>query len=223
MKKNIAFIFLTALIAVASCSRNHIPSIAEEKTATHKIIAILPVEMIYTGSKPKNLNEEEILKIEENESKIFQQFLHDNILKNGNTNRYMLTVSVQNYINTISLLDSNKISIHDSWHKTDKELMKLLNVDAVVRMKVQEKRYMSDVASRGIDYGRQVAGAVFKKNIYIPNKTNDINASCSLISNGETLWNHNYRATADWNSPADYVINNITNNFSYYLPYRHRR
>ena len=78
MKKNIAFIFLTALIAVASCSRNHIPSIAEEKTATHKIIAILPVEMIYTGSKPKNLNEEEILKIEENESKIFQQFLHGN-------------------------------------------------------------------------------------------------------------------------------------------------
>jgi hypothetical protein len=223
MKKNILFGITIVFIVVASCRRNHIPSMAEDKMAGHRIIAILPAEIIYTGSKPKNVTETDITKMEESESKMFQQFLHDNILRDGNTTQYTLTVSVQNYINTLALLTDNKISIRDSWYKTDEELVKLLNVDAVVRMKVQLKRYMSDKASMGIDYGRQIVGAVLKKNIYIPSKTNDVIASCSLVSKGETLWNKNYRREADWDTPADYVVNNITRNFAYYIPYKHRR
>ena len=216
---------LTAAIFLicTSCSRNHVPSMAEEKTASHKSVAVLPVEMIMTGTRPKNLTDEDIRKIEETESKTFQQFLHDNILRNGNTDRYMLMVTVQNYINTINLLNENNISIRNSWFKTDDELCRILNVDAVIRMKVQEKKYMSDHASMGIDYGRQVIGAVFKKNVYVPNKTNDILASCSIISKGETLWNDNYKSSSDWDTQPEYVINNITRNFASRLPYRKRR
>ncbi len=139
MKNYVLLAIAGFFIINSSCRRNHVPSMAEEKTAGHKIIAVLPVEIIFTGTRPKNITEEDIIKIEETESKTFQQFLHDNILRNGNTDQYMLMVSVQNYINTIAMLNENKISIRDSWYKTDEELTRLLNVDAVVRMKVQKK------------------------------------------------------------------------------------
>jgi hypothetical protein len=224
MKRQLILAIAAFVVLGASCRRKaYVPSPAEEKTASHRVIAVLPVEMIYTGTRPKNITDSAIVKLEESESRVFQQFLHDNILRNGNNDRYMLMVSVQNYINTNSILKDNKITIRESWHKTDEELAGILKVDAVVRMKVQEKRYMSDAASMGIDYGRQVVGEIFKRSVNVPNKTNDILASCSIISKGETLWNNNYRSASDWDTPPEQVINNITNNFAYRIPYRLRR
>jgi hypothetical protein len=220
--KTFILVLSASLLLLASCSRNRVSSSVIQKTARHRVVAILPAEMIYTGTKPKNAKEEDLVKQEESESRIFQQYLHDNILQNGNTGRYSLTVSIQNYSNTLSLLSDNNISLQDSWYKTDDELCKILKVDAVVRMKIQKRRYMSDAASMGIDYGRQVVGAVLKRNVYAPSKTNDIIASCSIISNGETVWNDNYRRSADWDTPADYVVNNITENFANRIPYRQR-
>ncbi len=223
MKKFIPLIPALFVLINGSCSRNHAPSAVYQKTARHRVVAVLPAEMIYTGTKPKNAKEEDLAKTEEEESKIFQQYLHDNIIQNGNTGRYFLTVSVQNYTNTLQLLSENNISLHDSWYKSDEELCKLLKVDAVIKMKIQKKRYMSDAASMGVDYGRQVLGAVLKRNVYAPSKTNDIIASCSIVSNGETVWNDNYRRATDWDTPADYVVNNITENFANHIPYRQRQ
>jgi hypothetical protein len=214
--KNIYYLLFTIAL-FSACNRR-----VAQKTDTHRTIAVLPAEMIFTGKQPKNITPEDIAKMEEAESKTFQQFLHDNILQNGNTAYYTLQVAVQNYINTISLLSENNISIRESWYKTDEELEKILKVDAVIRMKIQKNRYMSDAASMGIDYGRQIIGAVTQRNIYVPNKTNDIIATCSVVSNGETLWNNNYRRAANWNVSPDEVINNITGNFARRLPYRKR-
>ena len=223
MKKNIPLLSIVIILIATSCSRNHVPSVVYQKTAKHRIVAVLPAEMIYTGTPPKDAKQEDLAKMEESESKIFQQFLHDNILQNGNNGRYALSVSVQNYNNTLQLLSENNVSLHDSWYKSDADLCKILKVDALIRMKIQKKRYMSDAASMGIDYGRQIIGAVLKKNVYVPNKTNDIFASCSIVSNGETIWNDNYRKAADWDTPADLVVNNITENFAYRIPYRQRQ
>ncbi len=220
MNKNL--LLLLAVFVFVSCNRHTPSSAVYDKTASHRVVAVLPAEMMYTGTLPKNVKQEDLDKMEEQESKIFQQYLHDNILLEGNTGRYALSVSVQNYTNTLSLLEDNNISFKDSWYKTDAELCNILKVDAVIRMKIQKKRYMSDAASMGIDYGRQIVGAVLKRNVYAPSKTNDIMASCSIISKGETVWNDNYRRAADWNTPADQVVNNITSNFAYHIPYRKR-
>jgi hypothetical protein len=222
MKKTVLPL-LAFFVLLISCSRNRVPSAVYQKTAKHRIVAVLPAEMIYTGTPAKNVKQEDLAKTEESESKIFQQFLHDNILQNGNNGRYALSVSVQNYTNTLQLLSENNISLQYSWHKSDEELCKILKVDALIRMKIQKKRYMSDGASMGIDYGRQVLGAVLKRNVYAPSKTNDIYASCSIVSNGETVWNDNYKRAADWDTPADLVVNNITENFAYRIPYRQRQ
>jgi hypothetical protein len=220
MKKIIPL--LAAAVLLASCNRHTSSSSVYQKTASHRVVAILPAEMIYTGVPPKNVKQEDLEKLEEQESKIFQQYLHDNILQNGNTPRYSLTVSVQNYMNTLQLLADHNISFRDSWYKTDTALCNILKVDAVIRLRIQKKRYMSDAASMGIDYGRQIVGAVLKRNVYAPSKTNDIMASCSIVSKGETVWNDNYKRASDWDTPADHVVNNITENFANHIPYRQR-
>jgi len=199
----------------------------EQQTARHHIIAILPAEMIFTGAQPKNITEEAIARIEENESTTFQTYLYNGILRNANTKKYYSTINVQDISTTQKMLQDNGISVRDSWKEDDKKLTQILGVDAVVRMRIQKKRYMSDLASMGIDMGRQVLyqiGSVAKFPVpYVSNKTNDIYASCNLVSNNQTLWNDNYKGSADYNVPSEQVIDEITDSFGRHFPYRKKK
>jgi hypothetical protein len=229
MKKNLPLLS-TAFLAIfllASCSRkNYAVSYFDQQTMHHKLIAILPAEMIFTGIQPKDLSTEDIAKIEENESRIFQNYLFNNILRYANTRKYYTAVGIQDISSTQKLLEDNHISIRDSWREDDRKLAKILGVDAVVRMRIQKKRYMSDLASLGVSYGQQVLyqiGNVGKYVPYIPNKTNDIYASCNIVSNNQTLWNDDYRGSSNYNLSSERVIDNITDNFGQHFPYRKRR
>ena len=192
-----------AIVFFSACSHKHyVTSYFDQQTANHKLIAVLPAEMIFTGIQPKELSTGDIAKIEENESRIFQSYLVNSILRYANTNRYYMSVGVQDISTTEKLLEDNGISIRDSWKEDDKKLAKILGVDAVVRMRIQKKRYMSDLASMGISYGQQVLyqiGNVGKYVPYITNKTNDIYASCNVVSNNQTLWNDDYRGASNYN------------------------
>lgn len=229
MKKNLPYLRIAFLAVVffSSCSqKQYAVSYFDQQTAHHKLIAVLPAEMIFTGIQPKDINPEDIAKIEENESRIFQNYLFSSILRNANTNRYYTAVGVQDISTTLKLLEDNNISIRDSWREDDRKLEKVLGVDAIVRMRIQKKRYMSDLASLGVSYGQQVLyqiGNVGKYIPYVPNKTNDIYASCNVVSNNQTLWNDDYRGSSNYNVSSERVIDNITDNFGRHFPYRKRR
>src|SRR5690349_21257231 len=152
MKKFIPTVGFAVIICFAiSCSHKYYKaSNFEEKTADHKRAAILPAEIILTGKQPKNLDPEQIAAIEEQESISFQQALYNSILRHANSNRYETTVNFQDVNETIQLLKENNIDIRQSWKMSDKELTKLLGVDAVVKMRVTKQRYLSDEASYGI-------------------------------------------------------------------------
>jgi hypothetical protein len=229
MKKNLPYLSFafTAIILTSSCShKNYTTSYFDQQTANHRIIAVLPAEMIFTGTQPKDVSAEEIEKIEETESRMFQNYLFSSILRYANSNRYYTAVGLQDISTTQKLLEENNISIRDSWRQDDKKLAQLLGVDAVVRMRIQKKRYMSDLASFGVGYGTQVLnqiGNVGKYIPYVPNKTNDIYASCNVVSNNQTLWNDDYRGSSNYNVSSEKVIDNITDNFGRHFPYRKRR
>lgn len=229
MKKDLPYVSIALLfiLFVSACSRKHYPvSYFDQKTVHHRLIAVLPAEMIFTGTQPKNISPEDIAKIEESESRIFQNYLFNSILRNANTNRYYTAVGVQDISTTLRLLEDNNISIRDSWREDDRKLEKLLGVDAVVRMRIQKKRYMSDLASLGVSYGQQVLnqiGNVGKYVPYVPNKTNDIYASCNIVSENQTLWNDDYRGSSNYNVSSERVIDDITDNFGRHFPYRKRR
>ncbi len=228
MKKALLFFTCLSVFIILSCSHKYYTSsFFDQQTAKHKIVAVLPAEMIFTGKQPENLAPEDIARIEESESKNFQQSLYNSILRYANSKKYFTRINLQDIVMTQKLLEDNNISPRAAWKKDDKELASILGVDAVVRMRIQKQRYMSDLASYGISWGRQVVystGLGSKIPIpYVPNKTNDIYASCDIVSNNQTLWNDNYKGASDWNSPSNVVIENITDNFGRHFPYKRRR
>jgi len=228
MKKSLRILsMLLIVIFLAACShKNYTSSYFEQQTVHHKLIAVLPAEMIFTGVQPKDLSPGDIAKIEEAESKLFENYLVNSILKYANTQKYYTTIGVQDISTTQKLLEDSGISIRDSWKEDDKKLTQILGVDAIVRMRIQKKRYMSDLASMGVSYGQQVLyqiGNVGKYVPYVPNKTNDIYASCNVVSNNQTLWNDDYRGTSNYNVSSERVIDEITDNFGRHFPYRKRR
>jgi hypothetical protein len=219
----------TITVAILSTSCSHKYYLAQDfstKTKDHQTIAILPAEMVFTGNLPKNLKPEDIARLEEKESLTFQETLYSSILKNANRKKSRLTVDVQDISNTQKLLKEKNISLRDSWVMKDEDLKELLGVDAIVRMRIQKERYMSDLASYGIGVANriilgQTVGAVFP--MPLPgNRTSDIFASCSLSSNGTSLWNDKYNRASDWSKPSVKIIENITNKFGKHFPYKQK-
>ncbi len=223
MKLNFTFLAVVMVISFSSCHRYYTSSSFNEKTSKHKRIAVLPPQVVVTGNLPKNYSISYLDELTEKESKLFQEALYTNILTRGNTGKYVLDVMVQPYTNTLATLEKNNISVSESWTMDDKELTELLGVDAVVRTSIQKERFMSDLASAGIDAGRKILDAVLKQAgtvPTVPNRTNNIRATCSVVSNGEALWNDSYSESSDWNTPANTIIEDITNSFARHFPYK---
>lgn len=228
MKKAIPFILVIVLAISTSCSHKYYTnSFFEQQTANHKVIAVLPSEIVFTGKQPKELTPEQIAKVEEEESKAFQMSLYGSIMRYANTNKTYMWVGVQDVAKTINTLEENKITIRDSWKMDDKKLASMLGVDAIVRMQITQKRYMSDYASYGVTIGRNVIHETPLGNkLPIPSslgKTEDIYAYCSVVSNSVTLWNNSYKGAADWNNPSNEIIENITGAFGRNFPYKRRK
>lgn len=228
MKKFIPAFLLIAVIVSTSCSRKYYGnSFFDQQTANHKVIAVLPSEIVFTGKQPKDVTAEQIAKMEEEESKAFQMSLYSNILRHANNNKSYMFVGVQDVTKTMNTLEENQITIRDSWKADDKKLAALLGVDAIVRMQIKQKRYMSDYASYGVTVGRSVISQIPGGNrLPIPSslgKTEDIYAYCSVVSNSITLWNNSYKSSADWDNPSNVIIENITDAFGRNFPYKKRR
>ena len=227
MKKTIPYLLFTCTLISTGCSRkNYANSFFYQQTLNHKTIAVLPAEMIFTGKQPKDLSEEDIKKIEEEESRQFQMSLYSSILRHANSGRYYMFVNVQDISKTFNTLQENEISLRDSWKMDASKLAELLGVDAVVKMQVTKKRYMSDKASYGVSVARTIIRATpISGKIPIPHnlgKTEDISAYCSVVSKDVTLWNNHYKSSADWDNPSNVIIENITNSFGANFPYKKR-
>jgi hypothetical protein len=229
MKKNLlpGFIAILLLFLFSCSNKYYTASNFEEKTEDHKVVAILPAEVTFSGKQPKNLSPDDIAKAEERESIDFQYALMNSILNHANTKKYITTVNFQDINTTLKILEKNSISIRDSWNKDDNELAKLLGVNSVIRMNIRKQRYMSDEASYGVGVARQV---IYKTGIGskvpVPSsvgKTYDIYASCNLLSENQTLWNDNYKRSTDYDTAPNVIVEWITDDFGTNFPYKEKR
>ena len=229
MKKNLlpGFIAIFILFLFSCSNKYYTASNFEEKTENHKVVAILPAEVTFTGKQPKTLSPDAIAKAEERESIDFQYALMNSILNHANTKKYITTVNFQDINTTLKILEKNDISVRDSWDKDDNELAKLLGVNSVIRMNIRKQRYMSDEASYGVGVAKQI---VYKTGIGskvpVPSsvgKTYDIYATCNLLSDNQTLWNDNYKRSTDYDVQPNVVIEWITDDFGENFPYKEKR
>lgn len=229
--KKYSIISLALLFVITSCYRPRyfLAPDFNQRTSTHKVVAILPFEMIMTGKKPKDLTDEDIAKIEEGESRAFQMSLYNSILRNQYNRRTgTIYIEFQPYEKTQKIFKEKGIDLRKSWDAEPQALCQMLGVDAVVKTRVQKTRYMSDLESFGIQLGYSVLRSVSLPATRIvgavvgPPRTNDIDAQCSLFSgtDGALLWKDMYKAQAKWDAPANDVIEALTNSFGAHFPYR---
>jgi hypothetical protein len=229
MKKNLlpGFIAIFLLFLFSCSNKYYTASNFEEKTENHKVVAILPAEVTFSGKQPKNLSPDDIAKAEERESIDFQYALMNSILNHANTKKYITTVNFQDINTTLKILEQNNISVRDSWKKGDAELAKLLGVNSVIRMSIRKQRYMSDEASYGVGVAKQVMYKIgVGSKVPVPSsvgKTYDIYATCNLFSDNQTLWNDNYKRSTDYDTAPNVIVEWITDDFGENFPYKEKR
>lgn len=224
--KLLSLAVLVAFLFISCKTAYQIPDF-DQVTQNHRIVAVLPFEMVFLGKVPKDLSEEDILEIEEVESQMFQSSFHNEVLRSGTRLQKNFRVGLQPYATTTALLKKNGISIRDSWEMEPEALAKLLEVDAVVSARVEKTRYMSDLASYAIDAGavvlREVTGGI--PGPWIPNrlgKSKDIVAAYSLIDTdgSQVLWSVSCNVDADWRSRSNDIIDRLNRLSARKFPYR---
>lgn len=223
--KNSAFILLAGIFL--SCThRAYLAPNFQEVTASHQLVAVLPAEMIFTGTRPQNMTEEDVAKTELLESKVFQQYQYNNILAYAQKGKKKMHVNFQSVDRTNELLEKRGISLRESWKMNASDLCDILGVDAVVRLQVKKQRYMSDLASLGISIGQTIlnrTGNPVVSNLPVSNRTGSIYATCTLQSDDVVLWNDVYDQGTDFYYKNHAVIADITRKFGKRFPYKRRK
>ncbi len=223
---------VTLLFTVACTTVNYRSPDFATQTASHKEVAVLPFEMIFTGKAPEGLTPHQIARIEEMESLAFQTSLYYRLLDRSSAHRDRpITIALQPVGETNRLLNDADIELRESWYMEEEKLAEILGVDAVVRTRVKKTRYMSDLASWGIEAGTHVIHDVIHDatdgDVHLPipwglDKTHDIWADGSLLSgeDGSLLWKVAVHRETDWSRPANDVIEGVTRKLARKFPYR---
>lgn len=135
-----------------------------------------------------------------------------------------MRVDFQHYSKILNILKENGIDIRDSWEKDPAELAKILGVDAVVKAQIEKRRYMSDLASYGIEAGTQIIEAITNNRVlpFINNRNKTVKTDYTLVNqdDGNVLWSITYDFDADWRSSSEDVIETINAKSARRFPYR---
>lgn len=220
---------LIALVFSAACTSVTYRSPEVATIRAHRTVAVLPVEMVFTGKAPSGITGEQILDIEEAESLAFQASLYHRLLHRVGRGR--LDVDLQQIEETNRLLSEEGIGVRESWILPPEELAEILGVDAVSRTRVKKTRYMSDLTSFSIEVGSHILYEIFHDasdgDVHLPVlyglvKTHDVYADGSLVSgvDGTLLWQVQVQGSTDWARSANDVIEGITKKLARKFPYR---
>lgn len=217
------------LLGNSGCMPHYIAANFDDVTADHHTVAILPVEVIFTGKVPENIAEEDILAIEEAEARAFQISFYNEILRSTRSGRKPIYIDLQHYRQTQELLAAQCADFADVWAKPPAELADILGVDAVVSARIEKMRYMSDLESYGIDLGIRLAQLFSGAGLWswLPpgmTRAKTIRADYALLdgAEGKTLWSVAFDIDADWRRPSNEIIDDISRRAARKFPYRSR-
>jgi hypothetical protein len=180
------------------------------KTVNHKIVAILPADVIIQlrPKEMKNTSAEQLIRLEEQTGTSIQDRMYSWFLKRSDKFKY--TVSFQDISRTNALLLQAGLDYEHIKTKTKDELARLLEVDAVISTKAIMEKPMSD-------------GAAIVVGVLIGSwgSTNQVQTSISIneATKGELVWKYDYVASGSVGSSPDRLVNDLMRNASRKFPY----
>jgi hypothetical protein len=223
MKKFILFFFAVSFLA--SCApKRYITQDYHKLSRTHKKIAVLPYESKYTGRLPKELTEDDVIALQEEEALLFQRSLYQQLLEESrNMEKGDIYVSIQNIDDTNAILQDNSISIEQSWSQSPTKMAQLLGVDAVVKIDMHKDYWLSNGESAVLGVATRLAG------LSLPGVNNTrltrtseiyINANPIDATEGVSIWAWNRKVDTNWQWETDEAISRINHQISKRFPYR---
>jgi hypothetical protein len=214
------------MIALVSCGINRAiyqsPDI-EQKTARHKTVAILPVQLIQTGHLPKDVSEADVKSSNEKWGYVFQESLQSYILRQTAKNKQGQPVSFQATQKTNALLKAQNLNIEDLYGKQPQELAHLLGVDAVIMTTLNHNRNFSDGVAYGLAAARTIANMVSRTTVITPGMdAADVNINCSLYDarDSKLLWKTFRDGGTNLPANVNELIEHYSNWIAKKLPYK---
>lgn len=214
---------LALIVGLGACKSGKQLTTDYAATAKIKTIAILPVQVDFTGNLPAKITPAMLDSMKIQQGYTFQNALQANLLRYNGGRKKIQGVSFQSTDKTNGMLKKNNITVQDIRVKDPDELARLLQVDAVVKMNVTSNRMMSELASLGLGtlrnilfWGTNTSPAITSS---IENKTADVYADCTLLKDGKVLWAAQYEKPTDWNTSVNSVIESITKKMGKGFPY----
>ena len=195
----------------------------EQKTARHKTVAILPVQLVQTGHRPKDVSEEALKTANEKWGYVFQESLQSFILKQTHKNKKGQLVDFQSTQKTNSLLKEKGLAIEALYTKQPEELAQLLGVDAVIMTTLNHNKNFSDGVAYGLAAARTVVNVLSKTaTVGTGMNASDVNINCSLYDAGDSklLWKTYRDGGTDLPANVDGLIEYYSNWIAKKLPYR---
>ncbi len=227
MKHRYTFLALATVMILSSCNyRQYTSDDFSDIAYDQQSIAILPIEIIYMGKKPKNLTDDDIAALIREESLLYQSSLHKEVHGRNQASDNAPRITVQSHRTTVARLADAGIDIESSWRVSPEELADILGVDAVLMGKVSTRRLLTDAESLVID----IAGSVINS---IPSigglpgtngrasKSADMTIGYEIIDtrSGATLWTYAGTSEASWDDRPEEIIQRINRRAARRFPY----
>lgn len=210
MKKTFYAIPFLLLMLVSCAPRIYKTPDFDSVTAKHKTVAILPadVSIQLRPREMKNTSEEQFRKMLEQTGTNIQDKMYAWFL--NRSNRFKYTVSFQDVARTNALLSQAGITSSNINTKTKDELAQLLGVDAVISIKTNMEKPMSE-------------GAALAAGILVGawGNTNQVQTTIAIneAKKGELVWKYDHSASGSVGSSTDNLVNNLMRNASRKFPY----
>ena len=223
MKLKLAFLAIIFLSCLTSCNKKIIAPIAfEQISATHKIIAIIPADVILE-LRPNDktaTTTEKLALMKQLTARYIQEKMYSALLKKSKKNKY--SVAIQNINSTDSLLANANLKYATFITKSSTELAQILGVDAVLLSEVKMTKPMSDIADFAVNMGVGQISNIIGAPI-LPTMISNIikvNVTIKDATKGDTIWQNNFIRKSSNETSSDAMFKSICKKIAFSFPYK---
>lgn len=207
-KKSLGLVALAALMLMAGCATVYTAEDFSTYQAEHKTVAILPYSVqIELKKLPEGVTQDDIEKMEADESQVFQKVLYGQFLEQYSKGRY--TVEFQDIDKTNTLLTRSDVNLDNMSSYTKDELSALLGVDALISGNIRRDKPMST--------GAAIASTLFL-GFGTTNKVH-VNMAVHDGTSGNLLWSYDHEVSGGLGSSPEKLAKSLMDNISKKFPY----
>lgn len=208
MKKFYIISILLLAILFSGCATVYKNSEFNQITSEHKVIAILPFDVViqYKNQSFYN-NPDKLSDAEEYMGTYFQEQLYLRFLKH--LNRYR--IEIQDVSKTNTILKKHYIDYSRMDEFTKEELANILNVDAVVSGKI--------FTTKPLSTGAAIALELLTENDAVTNEVN-VNVSLNERNEGKLLFKYDHTYSGGLGSSPEKLTNSLISDVESKFPYK---